>query len=116
MPFYRFNSLTGRLKSSTHFQPLYPLKAEPVVIYDTPKTKPLTVTSSASYSTDLEKPPTLDPKLWAKYKHFQSVIDKPVYLAGGKSDKILFGFTVAYLAVCTAQTVVFVLRDCLNVI
>lgn len=55
------------------FQSPVPLqKAEPVIIYDTPKTKPLAVTSSASYSTDPEKPPTLDPKLWAKYKHFQA--------------------------------------------
>ncbi|XP_011637489.1 uncharacterized protein LOC105427460 isoform X1 [Pogonomyrmex barbatus] len=117
MPFYQFNSFTGRLKPSTNFQPLYPIsplplqKAEPVIIYDSAKTKPMT---SKNYCTD--KPKTLDPKMWAKYKHFQAALDKPVYLAGGKKDKLLFGFTVAYLAVCSAQSLVFILKDCLNII
>ncbi|XP_077276275.1 uncharacterized protein LOC143905041 isoform X1 [Temnothorax americanus] len=120
MPFYQFNSFTGRLKPSTNLQPLYPIsplplqKSEPVVIYDSIKTKPVTATPKASYCTD--KPPTLDPKLWAKYKHFQAALDKPVYLAGGKKDKILFAFTVAYVGVCTLQSLVFIAKECLNII
>ncbi|CAL1677910.1 unnamed protein product [Lasius platythorax] len=114
MPFYQFNSFTGRLKPSANFQPLYPLRSEPVMIYDTIKTKPLTVTPKSGYCTD--KPPTLDPKMWAKYKHFQAALDKPVYLAGGRKDKILFGITVAYLGICTLQSLVFVAKECLNII
>lgn len=53
------------------FQSPIPLqRSEPVMIYDTIKTKPLTVTPKSGYCTD--KPPTLDPKMWAKYKHFQA--------------------------------------------
>ncbi|XP_011878475.1 PREDICTED: uncharacterized protein LOC105567859 isoform X2 [Vollenhovia emeryi] len=114
MPFYQYNSFTGRLKPSGNLQPLYPIKSEPVMIYDSIKTKPVTVTPKASYCTD--KPPTLDPKLWSKYKHFQAAIEKPVYLAGGKKDKMLFAFTVAYVSVCTVQSLVFVAKECLNLI
>ncbi|XP_050449998.1 uncharacterized protein LOC126850751 isoform X1 [Cataglyphis hispanica] len=121
MPFYQYNSFTGRIKPSTSFQPLYPLSPiplqrtePPVIIYDTIKTKPVSVTPKSGYCTD--KPPTLDPKMWAKYKHFQAVIDKPVYLAGGKKDKILFGVTVAYLGLCTLQSLVFIAKECLNII
>lgn len=41
----------------------------------------------------------------------QAHIDKPVYLLGGKKDKLLFGFTVAYVAVCTLQSAVFLIKD-----
>ncbi|XP_011144701.1 uncharacterized protein LOC105186306 isoform X2 [Harpegnathos saltator] len=109
MPFYQFNPFTGGLKSSTSFQPLYPLKTERVMIYDTIKTKPVAVTAKAGYCTD--KPRTLDPKMWTKFKHFQAHIDKPVYLLGGKKDKLLFGFTVLYVAVCTAQSAVFLIKE-----
>ncbi|XP_011702134.1 PREDICTED: uncharacterized protein LOC105458491 [Wasmannia auropunctata] len=120
MPFYQYNSFTGKLKPSVNFQPLYPLsplplqKGDPVIIFDTVKTKPVMVTPKASYCTD--KPPTLDPKMWAKYKHFQAVIDKPVYLAGGKKDKALFLFTAAYVGVCTLQSLVFIAKEVLNII
>ncbi|XP_012222344.1 uncharacterized protein COX7AL2 [Linepithema humile] len=120
MPFYKYNSFTGSIKPSTNFQPLYPIsprslqKSEPVIIYDTIKTKPLTITPKSGYCTD--KPRTLDPKLWAKFKHYQAIIDKPVYLAGGKKDKLLFGFTVAYVGLCTLQSVVFIAKECLNII
>jgi len=51
------------------FQSPLPLqKSEPVIIYDSIKTKPLTVTPKSGYCTD--KPVTLDSKLWAKYKHY----------------------------------------------
>lgn len=121
------------------FQSPLPLqKMEPVMIYDSIKTKPLTVTSKAGYCTD--KPPTLDPKLWAKYKHFQvsvhndqfqlqyyvdflyiisclqAAIDKPVYLAGGKGDKILLGITVALCALGTLQSFVFIAKEALQII
>ncbi|XP_011175365.1 uncharacterized protein LOC105207538 [Solenopsis invicta] len=120
MRFYQFNSFTGRLKPSTSFQPLYPIsplplqKTEPVMIYDSIKTKPVTVTPAASYCT--EKPRTLDPKMWAKFKHYAATIDKPVYLAGGKKDKMLFLFTVGYVGVCTLQSLVFIAKECLNII
>ncbi|XP_012535270.1 uncharacterized protein LOC105836052 [Monomorium pharaonis] len=120
MPFFQFNSFTGRLKPSTSFQPLYPIsprslpEGQPVMIYDTIKTKPVRVTPKASYCTD--KPSTLDPKLWAKFKHFQAALDKPVYLAGGKKDKMLFAFTVAYVGVCTLQSLVFIAKECLNIV
>ncbi|XP_070149892.1 uncharacterized protein [Polyergus mexicanus] len=115
MPFYQYNSFTGRIKPSTNFQPFYPLRTEPpVIIYDNIKTKPVSITPKSGYCTD--KPATLDPKMWAKYKHFQAAIDKPVYLAGGKKDKILFGFTVAYIGICTLQSMVFIAKECLNII
>ncbi|XP_029667675.1 uncharacterized protein LOC115238209 [Formica exsecta] len=121
MPFYQYNSFTGRIKPSTNFQPFYPLSPiplqrtePPVIIYDNIKTKPMSITPKSGYCTG--KPPTLDPKMWAKYKHFQAVMDKPVYLAGGKKDKILFGFTVAYVGICTLQSLVFIAKECLNII
>ncbi|XP_011252145.1 uncharacterized protein LOC105248832 isoform X2 [Camponotus floridanus] len=115
MPFYQYNSFTGRIKPSANFQPLYPLRTEPpVMIYDTIKTKPLTVIPKSGYSTD--KPASLNPKMLQKFKFFQTSIDKPVYLAGGKKDKILFGFTVAYVGICTLQSLVFVAKECLNII
>ncbi|XP_032665964.1 uncharacterized protein LOC116841748 isoform X2 [Odontomachus brunneus] len=109
MPFYQFNSFTGSLKPSTNFQPFFPIKTERVMIYDTVKTKPAVVTSTAGYCTN--KPRTLDPKMWAKYKHFQANLDKPVYLMGGKKDKILFGFTVAYVGLCTMQSFYFLIKE-----
>ncbi|XP_014468312.1 PREDICTED: uncharacterized protein LOC106741134 isoform X2 [Dinoponera quadriceps] len=102
MSFHKFNPFTGRLKPATNFQPFYPLKTEQMMIYDTIKTKPATITAKADYCTD--KPRTLDPKMWAKYKHFQSDLKKPVYLMGGRKDKVLFGITVALIAVSTAQS------------
>ena len=51
------------------FQSPLPLqKSEPVIIYDSINTKPLTVTPKSGYCTD--KPATLSPKMWAKYKYF----------------------------------------------
>ncbi|XP_072753408.1 uncharacterized protein [Anoplolepis gracilipes] len=119
MPFYQYNSFTGSIKPSTNFQPLFPLssiplhKVQQIIVHD-PNTKLVNVTPKSGYCTD--KPPTLDPKMWAKFKHFGAAIDKPVYLAGGKKDKILFGITVAYVGVCTLQSLVFVMKDCLNLI
>jgi len=43
-------------------------------------------------------------------------MDNPVYLAGGKKDKILFGITVAYIGICTVQSLVFAAKECLNII
>ncbi|GAB1863251.1 Cytochrome c oxidase subunit 7A-related protein, mitochondrial [Camponotus japonicus] len=121
MPFYQYNSFTGRIKPSANFQPLYPLSPvplqrtePPVMIYDTIKTKPVTVTPKSGYSTD--KPTSLDPKLYQKFKLFQANMDNPVYLAGGKKDKILFGITVAYIGICTVQSLVFAAKECLNII
>ncbi|XP_012062726.1 PREDICTED: uncharacterized protein LOC105626025 isoform X2 [Atta cephalotes] len=107
MPFYQYNSFTGKLKPSTNFQPLYPIsplplqKSEPVIIYDSIKTKPLTVTPKSGYCTD--KPVTLDSKLWAKYKHYGVILKKdiPIYLAGGRRDKIMFGAIATYIGFCT---------------
>lgn len=60
-------------KTLVLFQSPLPLqKTEQVMIYDTIKTKPATVTSAAGYCTD--KPKTLDPKMWANFKHFQASI------------------------------------------
>ncbi|XP_011340872.1 uncharacterized protein LOC105281377 isoform X2 [Ooceraea biroi] len=115
MRFYQFNAFTGRLKQSTKFQPLYPVKAEPVMIYDTIKTKPVTITPALNYCTD-KKPATLSPKMWAEYKYFASVIDKPVYLAKGAKDKFWFRFTVAYVGLCTLQSFYFIAKECLNII
>lgn len=53
------------------FQSPVPLQRTepPVMIYDTIKTKPVTVTPKSGYSTD--KPTSLDPKLYQKFKLFQ---------------------------------------------
>ncbi|XP_018406936.1 PREDICTED: uncharacterized protein LOC108783016 isoform X2 [Cyphomyrmex costatus] len=111
MPFYQYNSFTGKLKPSTNFQPLYPIKSEPVVIYDSIKTKPVTITPKAGYCTD--KPPTLNPKLWAKYKHYGEALQKdiPVYIAGGKSDKIIFGLVCATVGICTLNSFYVIIRE-----
>ncbi len=106
MPCDQFKSFTGRLKESSQLQPLYPISTNPLnklnppkMIWDSIKTKPLktTSTSSAAFST-------LDPKLIAKYKKFQTNLEKPVYLMGGTPDKILFGITCALVAAGVIQS------------
>ncbi|XP_011055279.1 PREDICTED: uncharacterized protein LOC105146598 isoform X2 [Acromyrmex echinatior] len=111
MPFYQYNSFTGKLKPSTNFQPLYPIKSEPIIIYDSIKTKSLTVTPKSDYCTS--KPATLDPKLWAKYKHYGEALKKdvPIYLAGGRKDRIVFGAVVAYVGFCTANSFYFIVKE-----
>ncbi|XP_018368819.1 PREDICTED: uncharacterized protein LOC108764910 isoform X3 [Trachymyrmex cornetzi] len=105
MPFYQYNSFTGKLKPSTNFQPLYPIKSEPVIIYDSIKTKPLTVTPKSGYCTG-GKPATLDTKLWTKYKHYGEALKKdiPVYLSGGRRDRVMFGAIAAYVGFCTINS------------
>lgn len=53
------------------FQSPIPLQRTepPVMIYDTVKTKPVTVTPKSGYCTD--KPSTLTPKIWGSIKLFQ---------------------------------------------
>ncbi|KAL0101964.1 hypothetical protein PUN28_018491 [Cardiocondyla obscurior] len=116
MPFFNYNQFTGRLKTSTNLQPLYPIKSEPTIIYDSVKTKPVTVTPKANYCT--EKPRTLSPQIWAKFKHYQNALnaDVPVYIAGGRKDKALVLFTAAYIGICTVQSAVFIAKECLNII
>ncbi|CAD6212787.1 GSCOCG00011055001-RA-CDS [Cotesia congregata] len=95
MVFREFNRLAGKLQASAKLQPLFPLRPTPLnkadapkMIYDTVKTKPVSVdrAATASYST-------IPPKLEAKMKKFQKDTSKPVFLMGGTPDKILFGIT-----------------------
>ncbi|XP_018356438.1 PREDICTED: uncharacterized protein LOC108756837 isoform X1 [Trachymyrmex septentrionalis] len=117
MPFYQYNSFTGKLKPSTNFQPLYPIsplplqKSEPVIIYDSINTKPLTVTPKSGYCTD--KPATLSPKMWAKYKYFGKTLQKdiPVYLSTGRRDKIIFGAIVTSIGFCTLNSIYFAVKN-----
>ncbi|XP_008551005.1 uncharacterized protein LOC103573625 [Microplitis demolitor] len=92
-----FNRLAGRLQASAKLHPLYPIKPVPLskadspkIIYDSIKTKAVTVdqvVGTASYST-------LPPRLVAKMKKYQADVTKPVFLINGTPDKILFGTTV----------------------
>ncbi|XP_058810183.1 uncharacterized protein LOC131675272 [Phymastichus coffea] len=105
MPFYQFNSSTGRLKKSAYLQPLYPTSTHPLnkkelleMIWDSIKTKPLRTISPSSMGFS-----TLNPKMLAKYKKFQVNVEKPVYLMGGSPDKILFTTTCILVVAGVAQ-------------
>ncbi|XP_018311067.1 uncharacterized protein [Mycetomoellerius zeteki] len=111
MPFYQYNSFTGKLKPSTNFQPLYPIKSEPVIIYDSIKTKPLTVTPKSGYCTN--KPLTLDTTVWKKYKLFGEALrkDMPIHVSGGRKDKLLYGFIATYVGLCTLNSFYFIAKE-----
>ncbi|XP_057336743.1 uncharacterized protein LOC130675211 [Microplitis mediator] len=96
-----FNRLAGKLQASAKLHPLYPIKPMPLskadspkIIYDSIKTKPVTVdrVATASYST-------VPPRLLAKMKKYQADVTKPVFLINGTPDKIFFGITVALTVV-----------------
>lgn len=59
------------MNNNSMFQSPLPLQQTepPVMIYDSLKTKPLNITPKSGYCTD--KPATLDPKIWEKFKLFQ---------------------------------------------
>ncbi|XP_012265356.2 cytochrome c oxidase subunit 7A, mitochondrial [Athalia rosae] len=100
MPFYQFNSFTGRIAETTHLQPLYPLAPNrldradpPKIMYDSPHTKPVKVEPTSkgrAFST-------VPPDVLKKMEKFQVPNNIPVYLKGGMGDKVLLGATVALI-------------------
>ncbi|KAF7389119.1 hypothetical protein HZH66_010256 [Vespula vulgaris] len=99
-----FNPFTGRLKKSTRFQPLYPLKpsvlntSEQKLIWDSMTTK----------SAEVKAPDTgrssSNLKIYKTYEFFQKNIHAPVYKMAGTKDMLLFGITLTIMAGCAVNT------------
>ncbi|XP_015513417.1 cytochrome c oxidase subunit 7A1, mitochondrial isoform X1 [Neodiprion pinetum] len=107
MPYYNFNSFTGRIAETTHPQPFYPLAPHrldlaepPKIMYDSSRTKPVQV---ASASTSARPQSTLSPEMLKKYQKFQAPNNIPVHLKGGPMDKILLGTTVVLIGIGLIQ-------------
>ncbi|XP_076673468.1 uncharacterized protein LOC143371765 [Andrena cerasifolii] len=110
MSFHEFNQFTGRLKQSTQTQALHPVSprplqaTEPIMIYDSIKTKPVgTSPAQASYST-------LSPRMAALYKKYQADLTKPSYMLGGKRDKVLMAVTVALTGALALSNMYYVIK------
>ncbi|KAH0950897.1 hypothetical protein HN011_000337 [Eciton burchellii] len=117
MPFYQFNSFTGSLKPVVNqLQPLYPIKTETVMRYDSVKTKPVITSPVSSYCTD--KPSTVSAKLWSHYKLFEKGIaaGKSTHVMFGRRDVILYRFAASLVAFCTMNTAYFAAKHVFNII
>ncbi|XP_043271016.1 uncharacterized protein [Venturia canescens] len=116
MPSYQFNHFTGRLRESTHFQPLYPISATPLhsadppkMIYDTIKTKPATAGSARSWSSTVQEG-KLPEKMLKTMVAYQKDVEAPIFLIKGTPDKIMFGMSCVGLAITMGMAFEFLLR------
>ncbi|XP_059474576.1 cytochrome c oxidase subunit 7A, mitochondrial-like [Neocloeon triangulifer] len=110
---HQFDNYTGRLTGATSAMwPYYPLSPRSYskadrsqVIFDQKSTRAAQVQGNCRVVPRKQIPGTsyfyapLDERLRLKMEHYQKPNGIPIHLKGGPADKVLFGVTVALLAV-----------------